>query len=168
MNIQISNVYTIQKFFRVYIPNETENDMKLPFVSDKILGTTLPRKATVKSVFSGNIWRMKMTTKGESGTVFLRDGWKKIVKDENIEEPTFLVFEFDGSRVFHFCVYEYRSKCKRMISPMEKEVIEVDDDVDVVIVEDEESTRELDESQRRKERGGTSRRRVIYHGFYPF
>ncbi|KAG7574930.1 B3 DNA binding domain [Arabidopsis suecica] len=146
MNTQGSKGDLIQKFFRVYIPNFTEDDMNLPFVSDKILGTPLPRKVTVKSVSSGNIWRMEMTTNGESDTVFLRDGWKKIVKDENLTEPTFLVFEFDDSCVIHFCVYEHGSMCKRMRSPMGKEVIEVEsdeeneEDDDDVIVEDEDST----------------------------
>ncbi|CAH8265991.1 unnamed protein product [Arabidopsis lyrata] len=161
MNTQGSNGDLIQKFFRVYIPNFTEDDMNLPFVSDKILGTHLPRKVTVKSVSSGNIWRMEMTTNGESDTVFLRDGWKKIVKDENLTEPTFLVFEFDDSCVIHFCVYEHGSMCKRMRSPMGKEVIEVesDEENEEEVVEDEDSsTKGFYESPRRKNRGDTSRR----------
>lgn len=133
----------------------------LPFVSDEISGTPLPRKVTVKNVCSGNVWRMEMTTNGESNTVLLRDGWKKIVKDKNLKEPIFLVFEFDGSRVFHFCLYEHRSMCKKMTSPLEKEVIEVESEEeeegeeDDVIGEDEENTKELNESPKRKERGVT-------------
>ncbi|KAG7627569.1 DNA-binding pseudobarrel domain superfamily [Arabidopsis thaliana x Arabidopsis arenosa] len=145
---------TVLKFFRVYIPNQTADDMNLPLVSDKISGKPLPRKVTVKSVSSGNIWRMEMKANGN--TVFLRDGWKKIVKDENVTEPIFLEFEFDGYGVFHFCVYEYGSMCKRMRSPMEKEVIKVDSEEDV-LVGNEESTKGLEESPRR---GGTSRRRA--------
>lgn len=97
-----------------------------------------------------------MTTKGESDTVFLRDGWKKIVKDENLTEPTFLVFEFDDSCVIHFCVYEHGSMCKRMRSPMGKEVIEVesDEENEEEVVEDEDSsTKGFYESPRRKNRG---------------
>ncbi|KAG7633517.1 DNA-binding pseudobarrel domain superfamily [Arabidopsis suecica] len=145
---------TVLKFFRVYIPNQTADDMNLPLVSDKISGKPLPRKVTVKSVSSGKIWRMEMKANGN--TVFLRDGWKKIVKDENVTEPIFLEFEFDGYGVFHFCVYEYGSMCKRMRSPMEKEVIKVDSEEDV-LVGNEESTKGLEESPRR---GGTSRRRA--------
>lgn len=73
----------------------------LPLVPDEISGRPLPRKVTVKSVSSGNVWRMEMTTNGEGGAVFLRNGWKNIAKDENLKEPTFLVFEFDGSH----CAY---------------------------------------------------------------
>ncbi|EOA27671.1 hypothetical protein CARUB_v10023826mg [Capsella rubella] len=165
MKTQGSNGDLSQKFFRVYIPNVTEDNMNLPFVSNMISGTPLPRKVTVRSVSSGNTWRMEMTTNRESDTVFLRDGWKKIFKDENLIEPIFLVFEFDGSRVFHFCVYEHSSMCKRMRSHIEQEVIEVesdeeceDDDGDDVTVEDEESTKGSDEWPGRKERGGTSRK----------
>ncbi|XP_019082402.1 PREDICTED: B3 domain-containing protein REM22-like [Camelina sativa] len=158
MKTQGSNGDLIQKFFRVYIPNFTEDNMNLPFVSDNTSGMHLPQKVTVKSVSSGNIWRMEMTTNGESDAVFLRDGWKKIVKDENITEPVFLVFEFDGSRLFHFCVYEHSSMCKRTRSPMEKEVIDVESEEETE--DDDESTKEFDESPRRKERGGTSRQRL--------
>jgi len=86
--------------------------------------------------------------KANGNTVFLRDGWKKIVKDENVTEPIFLEFEFDGYGVFHYCVYEYGSMCKRMRSPMEKEVIKVDSEEDV-LVGNEESTKGLEESPRR-------------------
>ncbi|KFK34004.1 hypothetical protein AALP_AA5G089200 [Arabis alpina] len=162
MNTQDS----VQSFFRVYMPNKTNDDMNLPFVSDNISGTPLPRKVTVKNVSSGSVWKMVMTTNGESNTVLLQDGWKKIVKDMNLKEPTLLVFEFDGSRVFHFCVYEDSSMCKKMRSPLAKEVIEVDseesDDDDDVIEEDTESKTEFNESPKRKERGGTSSRRRQY------
>ncbi|CAL9247388.1 unnamed protein product [Arabidopsis halleri] len=167
-NIQGFNGDTVQKFFRVYIPNQTADDMNLPLVLDKISGKP-PRKVTVKSVSSGNIWRMEMKANGD--TVFLRDGWKKIVKDENVTEPIFLEFEFDGSGVYHFCVYEYGSMCKRMRSPMEKEVIKVEsteeESEEDVLVDDEESTKGLEESPRR---GGTSRRcaklKTDSHKFY--
>ncbi|XP_010508235.1 PREDICTED: B3 domain-containing protein REM22-like [Camelina sativa] len=143
MTTQGSNGDLIQKFFRVYIPNFTEDNMNLPFVSDTTSGMHLPQKVTVKSVSSGNIWRMEMTTNGESDALFLQDGWKKIVKDENITEPVFLVFEFDGSRLFHFCVYEHSTMCKRTRSLIEKEVIEVEseEETEDVNVESEKNTK---------------------------
>ncbi|VVB04598.1 unnamed protein product [Arabis nemorensis] len=87
---------SIPKFFRVYMPNETSDDMKLPLVSSEISGTPLPRKVTVKNVSSGNVWRMEMTTDSESDSVILRDGWKKIITDKNLKDPVILVCEFDG------------------------------------------------------------------------
>ncbi|CAN8277997.1 unnamed protein product [Cochlearia groenlandica] len=133
---------SIHSFFRVYIPNYSIDDMNLPFVSDEISGISLPRKVIVKSMSSRKVWCMEMNTNNsEGGTVFLREGWKKIVEEENLKEPTFLVFEFDGSRIFNFSVYEHGSMCKRVRSPMKNEVIvvESDDDNQCMVMKDKES-----------------------------
>ncbi|CAA7036694.1 unnamed protein product [Microthlaspi erraticum] len=152
----------------------------LPLVPDEISGRPLPKRVTVKSVSSGNVWRMEMIKNGEGGTVFLRNGWKNIAKDENLKESAFLVFEFDGYRVFHFCVYDHSTMCKRMRTPTEKEVTEVeseeeeeeeseseetddeDDDDDDYDDDDEESKEWLADSAKRKERAGGTRRRRSY------
>jgi hypothetical protein len=55
------------------------------------------------------------------------NGWKKIVKDEDLKGGEFLEFEFDGSWCFNFCIYG-RATCKRLRSSVQITVLDDNDD----------------------------------------
>lgn len=46
------------------------------------------------------------------------NGWKRIVKDEDLKGGEFLEFEFDGSRLFNFCIYGHAT-CKKLRSSVQ-------------------------------------------------
>lgn len=61
------------------------------------------------------------------------DGWKRIVKDEDLKGGEFLTFEFDGSCLFDFCIYG-QATCKKLGKSLKP--TEVEDD-DVIVLEDD-------------------------------
>lgn len=75
--------------------------------------------------------------------VSMVNGWKRIVKDEDLKGGEFLAFEFDGSRLFNFCIYG-QATCKRLGSSVKtKEITDESEGedgkscVDVIVIDDD-------------------------------
>ncbi|XP_010483657.1 PREDICTED: B3 domain-containing protein At5g60140-like [Camelina sativa] len=119
------------KFFKAYLPGESGDDLVLPISFNSCLQKSLPKTVTVSSV-SGKIWNMVLRKRGgdyEAERFVMVNGWKKIVKDEDLNGGDLLEFEFDGSRCFNFCIYEHETACKRIKrSSDQNEEINMDSD----------------------------------------
>ncbi|KAL9814932.1 B3 domain-containing protein [Arabidopsis thaliana] len=133
MNKGVSLDNCVPKFFKVYLPDESGDDMVLPISFTRFLPKSLPETVTVRSI-SGNIWKLELKKCcGDDDTekFVMVNGWKRIVKDEDLKGGDFLEFEFDGSSCFHFCIYEHRTMCKKIRrSSDQSEEIKVESDSD--------------------------------------
>ncbi|KAG7538638.1 B3 DNA binding domain [Arabidopsis suecica] len=127
MNRGISGVNCLPKFFKVYLPDESGDDLELPISFNSFLPKSLPKNVIVRSIY-GNIWKMALKKCcGDIERFILVNGWKKILKDENLKGGEFLEFEFDGSWCFNFCIYS-RATCKKLRSSVQ--IKEIDDESD--------------------------------------
>ncbi|XP_010455580.1 PREDICTED: B3 domain-containing protein At5g60140-like [Camelina sativa] len=116
MNQGTSSDGSICKFFKAFLPGESGDDLVLPISFNSCLPKSLPKTVTVRSV-SGKIWNLVLRKRGgddEAERFVMVNGWKKIVKDEDLKDGDILAFEFDGSRCFNFCIYEHATACKRI------------------------------------------------------
>ncbi|ESQ42331.1 hypothetical protein EUTSA_v10014488mg [Eutrema salsugineum] len=103
--------YCLPKFFKVYLAGISGDDMEVPVSFNRCLPKCLPNNVTIKSIY-GKIWKMALRKCGEK--YVLVNGWKMIVKDEDLVGGDVLEFDFDGSQCFNFCIYEPRTMCKRL------------------------------------------------------
>ncbi|XP_018464889.2 B3 domain-containing protein At5g60130-like [Raphanus sativus] len=124
---------SLPKFFRVYMPGISGDDMELPVSFNSFLPTPLPKYVTLKSIY-GKIWKMALRrcVGDVERRYVLLNGWKRIAKDESLTSGNVLEFEFDGSQCFKFCIYESPTMCKRLArtsvqSEEETEEAEADD-----------------------------------------
>lgn len=113
---------------------------EIPVSFSSYLPSSVPKDVTVRSI-NGNVWKLKLRKRrGDPEKFSLVDGWKRIVKDEDLKGGEFLAFEFDGSRLFDFCIYG-QGTCKKLGKPTEIEEDESDDDDDddddVIVINDE-------------------------------
>uniref|UniRef100_M4CE78 TF-B3 domain-containing protein n=1 Tax=Brassica campestris TaxID=3711 RepID=M4CE78_BRACM len=95
----------LPKFFKVYLPNDSGDDLEIPVSFNSCLPSSVPKSVTVTNI-NGHVWKLKLKKlSGDPEKFSMVDGWKRIVKDEDLKGGEFLAFEFDGSRLFNFCVY---------------------------------------------------------------
>ncbi|KAG7538636.1 B3 DNA binding domain [Arabidopsis suecica] len=131
MNKGNSGDYCLPKFFKVYLPDESGDDLVLPISFNSFLPKPLPETVTVRSIY-GKVWKMVLRKFGSEVESFVMvNGWKSFVKDEDLKGGDFLEFEFDGSRLFNFCIYEHGTMCKRIRRSSEQsEEIKMESDSD--------------------------------------
>ncbi|XP_019095666.1 PREDICTED: B3 domain-containing protein At5g60142-like, partial [Camelina sativa] len=118
----------LPKFFKVYLPDESGDDLELPISFNIFLPKSLPKSVIVRSIY-GNIWKMAFRKCCADNERFVMvNGWKKIVKEVGLKGGEFLEFDFDGSWCFNFCVYG-RETCKMLRSSVQiKEIEDVSSD----------------------------------------
>ncbi|EFH42630.1 hypothetical protein ARALYDRAFT_919255 [Arabidopsis lyrata subsp. lyrata] len=123
--------YCLPKFFKVYLPDESGDDLVLPISFNSCLPKPLPETVTVRSIY-GKVWKLVLRKCGSEVESFVMvNGWKSFVKDEDLKGGDFLEFEFDGSRLFNFCIYEHGTLCKRIRRSSEQsEEIKMESDSD--------------------------------------
>ncbi|CAH8280311.1 unnamed protein product [Arabidopsis lyrata] len=118
------------KFFKPYLPSESGDDLMLPIYFNSCLPKPLPETVNVRSIY-GKVWKLVLRKcGGEVERFVMVNGWKKIVRDEDLKGGDLLAFEFDGSRCFNLCIYERETMCKKLkrSSEQSEEIIEVGSD----------------------------------------
>ncbi|KAL0735211.1 hypothetical protein Bca4012_011421 [Brassica carinata] len=135
------------KFFKVYLPDDSGDDLDIPISFNSYLPKSLPEYVIVRSIY-GNVWKMKLRKRCGDVVekISMVDGWKRIVKDEELKGGEFLAFEFDGSRLFNFCIYGHAT-CKRLGSSVKakeesKDESECEDGksgVDIIVIDDDDN-----------------------------
>ncbi|KFK27548.1 hypothetical protein AALP_AA8G397900 [Arabis alpina] len=124
----------LPKFFKVYLPGESGDDLELPASLNSYLPKHLPRTVTV-SCISGKNWTLALR-KCSVDKYVLVNGWKRIVKDECLTGGEFIEFEFDGFKCFNFCIYEGDTMCKRLgRNSVDSEEIKEESDDDVIVID---------------------------------
>ncbi|CAA7032116.1 unnamed protein product [Microthlaspi erraticum] len=127
MDKEYSSDDCLPKFFKVYLPDDSGADLDIPISFNSCLPKPLPKNVIVRSIY-GKVWKLKLSKcSGDIEKYAMVDGWKRIVKDEDLKGGEFLTFEFDGSRLFNFCVYGHTT-CKRLASSVRSKPAEVESD----------------------------------------
>ncbi|RID41408.1 hypothetical protein BRARA_J01372 [Brassica rapa] len=133
----------LPKFFKVYLPNDSGDDLEIPVSFNSCLPSSVPKSVTVTNI-NGHVWKLKLRKlSGDPEKFSMVDGWKRIVKDEDLKGGEFLAFEFDGSRLFNFCVYG-QATCKKLGKSAEVDDDDDDDD-DVIVIDDDDDDDDDDE-----------------------
>ncbi|CAA7032117.1 unnamed protein product [Microthlaspi erraticum] len=119
------------KFFKVYLPDESGDDLDFPVSFNSSLPKPLPRNVTVRSIY-GKTWKLALRKCGGDDVerYALVNGWKRIAKDETLNGGDLLTFEFDGSRCFNFCIYDARTMCKRLRRRSSEQTNEIKEESD--------------------------------------
>ncbi|XP_022565805.2 B3 domain-containing protein At5g60130 isoform X3 [Brassica napus] len=144
MNKGDSSDDCLPKFFKVYLPDDSGDDLDIPISFNSFLPKPLPEYIIVRSIY-GNIWKLKLRKHcgDDVDKVSMLNGWKRIVKDEDLKGGEFLAFEFDCYRLFNFCIYG-QATCKRLGSSVKtKEITDESEGedgksgVDVIVIDDD-------------------------------
>ncbi|CAN8301159.1 unnamed protein product [Cochlearia groenlandica] len=142
----------LPKFFKVFLPDDSGDDLEIPVSFNSFLPSPVPRNVTVRSI-CGNTWKLKlMKCCGDIEKFVMVDGWKRIVKDEDLKGGEFLNFEFDGYGVFNVCVYGHTT-CKNLgesvkkTKEVEEEPDGEDDEAsdDIIVIDDDDHDYGVDE-----------------------
>ena len=116
---------------------------EIPVSFNSCLPSSVPKSVTVTNI-NGHVWKLKLRKlSGDPEKFSMVDGWKRIVKDEDLKGGEFLAFEFDGSRLFNFCVYG-QATCKKLGKSAEVDDDDDDDD-DVIVIDDDDDDDDDDE-----------------------
>ncbi|CAH2072288.1 unnamed protein product [Thlaspi arvense] len=117
--------HRLPKFFKIYLPGESEDDLEIPVSFNGCLPDSKPGNVTVRSIY-GNVWKLELKKRcGEIEKFVMVDGWKRIVKNEDLTGGEFLAFEFDGYGIFNFCIYG-SATCKRLGNSVKTKEMEED------------------------------------------
>ncbi|CAG7892179.1 unnamed protein product [Brassica rapa] len=136
----------VPKFFRVYMPGISGDDLELPVCFNSFLPKPLPKHVTVKSIY-GKTWRMALRRcGGDAERYMLLNGWKRIAKDESLTTGNVLEFQLDddGSMCFNFSIYEPLTMCKRLRTTTS--VQETEDADDVLVLSDDDDDDDFQDS----------------------
>ncbi|CAN6871221.1 unnamed protein product [Brassica oleracea] len=143
----------LPKFFKVYLPDDSGDDLDIPISFNSFLPKPLPEYIIVRSIY-GNIWKLKLRKHcgDDVDKVSMLNGWKRKVKDEDLKGGEFLAFEFDCYRLFNFCIYG-QATCKRLGSSVKtKEITDESEGedgksgVDVIVIDDDSTDDDDDDS----------------------
>ncbi|XP_018455147.2 B3 domain-containing protein At5g60142 [Raphanus sativus] len=147
MNKGDSSDDCIPKFFKVYLPDDSGDDLDIPISFNSYLPKSLPEYIIVRSIY-GNIWKLKLRKRcGNVEKISMVNGWKRIVKDEDLKGGEFLGFEFDGSRLFNFCIYGHAT-CKRLGNSVKtKESKDGSESADIIVIDDDDDDDDDDDNQ---------------------
>ncbi|OMO87672.1 hypothetical protein CCACVL1_08832 [Corchorus capsularis] len=62
---------------------------------------------------SGYTWFVKLTSNGDSNSLFFSNGWPEFVKDHCLEENDMLTFRFNGESSFDVVIYDPINLCEK-------------------------------------------------------
>ncbi|KAH0937337.1 hypothetical protein HID58_004798 [Brassica napus] len=95
----------VPKFFRVYMPGISGDDLELPVCFNSFLPKPLPKHVTVKSIY-GKTWRMALRRcGGDAERYMLLNGWKRIAKDESLTTGNVLEFQLDDDGSMFYALF---------------------------------------------------------------
>ncbi|XP_055803326.1 B3 domain-containing protein At5g60140-like [Solanum dulcamara] len=86
-------------FFKVFIPEISAKRLKLPTGYIDYKNGILPRNVSLRDRF-GNMWPIGVT-KSEKH-IYFEHGWDKFIEDNIVEFGDFIIFDYDGTRIFDF------------------------------------------------------------------
>ncbi|XP_027083404.1 B3 domain-containing protein At5g57720 isoform X1 [Coffea arabica] len=89
------------KFCKVFDANKYFNKLHIPSAYASYMRGNLPDRAVLRDC-DGNMWAVELAKVGSEW--FFQEGWAKVVQDNLIEHQDFLVFLFDGEKVFDFTI----------------------------------------------------------------
>lgn len=90
------------EFFKVYLPDQSSQRMRVPPAFVKLLHGATPNKVILKDV-SGKFWHVEME-EAENG-VFFKDGWQRFASDQSLELGNFLVFTYHEDSSFDVKIF---------------------------------------------------------------
>ncbi|XP_055803343.1 putative B3 domain-containing protein At5g66980 [Solanum dulcamara] len=86
-------------FFKVFIPEISTKRLKLSPGYIDYKNRMLPRNVSLRDRF-GNMWPIGGTKSGKH--IYFEHGWEKFIEDNIVEFGDFIIFDYDGTRIFDF------------------------------------------------------------------
>ncbi|KAL2927551.1 hypothetical protein RDABS01_019882 [Bienertia sinuspersici] len=95
-----NNVQVYPQFFKVYEPQYSSEAMMLPPTIEARISAKIPDRVLLRNRF-GKIWLIDVRKhEGEEGLYFEGGGWCKFVVENSLEFGDFMVFYYNGGRIF--------------------------------------------------------------------
>ncbi|XP_059639562.1 putative B3 domain-containing protein Os03g0621600 [Cornus florida] len=108
---------TCPQFFKVYLPAQSTNQLKIPPAFVEKFNGVIPSKSTVINQGMGS-WSVELNL--VDNELYFQNGWHKFVQDNSLEIGDFLVFCFDGSSMFHVKIFGKTACLKEVPIPSRK------------------------------------------------
>ncbi|KAK6805527.1 hypothetical protein RDI58_003312 [Solanum bulbocastanum] len=96
-------------FVKIFSPEKSGKRLKIPTCFTYYKNEKLPKKIYLRDRF-GNMWPIGVNKIG--GNFYFQYGWEKFIEDNTIEVGDFLIFDYDGNRIFDFKLLG-RTKCEK-------------------------------------------------------
>ncbi|XP_055803364.1 B3 domain-containing protein At5g60142-like [Solanum dulcamara] len=117
-------------FFKVFIPEISAKRLKLPTGYIDYKNGMLPWNVSLRDRF-GNMWPIGVTKSGKH--IYFEHGWEKFIEDNIVEFGDFIIFDYDGTRIFDFkllgrigCVKKGAGGLKFSMKEVDEEEMNVD------------------------------------------
>ncbi|KAL0350065.1 UNVERIFIED_CONTAM: hypothetical protein Sradi_4155700 [Sesamum radiatum] len=133
-------------FFKVYIAEINNNDLKIPQVFMQRVRRAFPAKVYLRDRWN-NIWPVKVVQVGDDW--YIRDGWVKFVDDNFLTSGDILVFEYFCDGLFNVKLYGLSATEKNMSGPL---ILTTDGEEQEQQSEEETESEDHDYIFRRRER----------------
>ncbi|XP_020554938.1 putative B3 domain-containing protein At5g66980 [Sesamum indicum] len=132
-------------FFKVYIAEINNNDLKIPQAFVQRVRKAFPEKVYLRDRWN-NVWPVKVAQVGDDW--YIRDGWVKFVDDNFLTSGDILVFEYFCDSLFNVKLYGLSATEKNVSRPL----ILTDGDEQEQDSEEETESEDHDYIFRRRER----------------
>ncbi|KAL3350359.1 hypothetical protein AABB24_023042 [Solanum stoloniferum] len=96
-------------FVKIFSPEKSGKRLKIPTCFTYYKNEKLPKKIYLRDRF-GNMWSIGVNKIG--GNFYFQYGWEKFIEDNTVEVGDFLIFDYDGNRIFDFKLLG-RTKCEK-------------------------------------------------------
>uniref|UniRef100_A0A3Q7ERM3 TF-B3 domain-containing protein n=1 Tax=Solanum lycopersicum TaxID=4081 RepID=A0A3Q7ERM3_SOLLC len=96
-------------FVKIFSPENSGKRLKIPTSFTYYKNRKLPMKINLRDRF-GNMWPVGVNKIG--GNLYFQYGWEKFIEDNSVEVGDFLVFDYDGNKMFDFKLLG-RTKCEK-------------------------------------------------------
>ncbi|KAL6649462.1 hypothetical protein ACP70R_013686 [Stipagrostis hirtigluma subsp. patula] len=112
MKVEMPNLGTDLKFFRIMFPGFTEKRLSLPGKIARALGERRDVKLRLVGG-GGRLWDAKVVAdEDHGGDMYLDHGWKQFARAHDLRDGHLLVFRHDGAGVLAVTVFD-ASTCRR-------------------------------------------------------
>lgn len=105
----ILSFFLLVNFFHMFVVQH------IPSAYASYMQGNLPNKVFLSDKF-GNMWPVKLA-KFESEWYF-GEGWAKVAQDNSLEHRDFIVFQFDGQKIFYFQIIGNNSCDKKGVGSL--------------------------------------------------
>ncbi|XP_021731681.1 B3 domain-containing protein At4g34400-like [Chenopodium quinoa] len=100
------------QFFKVFQPQQSSENLKLPPAFEEKIPAKIPSRVFLKNRNSSKSWLVEVGR--IDGRLYFKGGWSKFVLENSLSFGDFMVFKYNGQRIFdvlilgrHGCVKEF-------------------------------------------------------------
>ncbi|XP_059635286.1 B3 domain-containing transcription factor VRN1-like [Cornus florida] len=110
---------TCPQFFKVYLADQSSQQLRIPPAFVKNFNGVIPSKSTITNHGSRS-WRVELNMVDKN--LYFQNGWHKFVHDNSLEYGDFLIFYYGGNSMFYVKIFGKNACLKEVSIPTRKSI----------------------------------------------